>query len=192
MQEGLAGSGPHNAARPVEERELARRTWCAEEGTPVDSPRDPHPQILGHRGKHVDRFRRAIVRTARLLVRRLDDQRGPRDIRNVCLGHTSDRSTPLEPNTVIGRDHEHGVVVGAHCFESCHHLPDEGIRRLDLEQVAHAREICHLLVGPVLTVQPVGVARKDCVVLSRRQVVPREMREEDVQEIERRLRTGAE
>ncbi len=155
-------------------------------GGAVLVPRDVDPEHVGDRREDVED--RHVLRhlAARRLARELDEERREGELGEVRLGRRPAAVALAEADPVVGGDDDQGLVPEAGLLELGDQSPELQIGVTKLEQVALPGLLGEVLVPPQLAVPPGCGRARDRAPAAVREVEPRAVGEEHVDEVERR------
>ena len=156
----------------------------------IGGPRQPDAQCGCQRGEDVDGLDIGIHGLALPLARAFEEQWHCRDVDERGLGRLEEREAGPQARAVVRGDDDQRIVVHPRIAQLRHQRADNRIDVLQLQQVPLIANR-----GGPLVVQPALVAEADVAALQREPLArpeqhPRMMREQHVQEIERRSIAG--
>ena len=142
----------------------------------------------GDRREDVDRLHERVVDAPELLSGKLHEQRLERDVDEVAARDVPARRPRAEAHAVIGRDDDERPVVEARRAQAPQDEPEGVVGVTELEKEALLGLLREPVVVPPGSVRRTGDdANVTAVALARREVEPRHVWQQRVDEVERRL-----
>ena len=154
-------------------------------------PGDLHPEHAGDRRQDVQRLHVPVHNAPPVLARKLHEQRRERKLREVRPGRAAAQVASAEADAVVCRYDDQRLVPEPRLVQAAQEGAHQPVGEADLEQVPLPGLHRELGIEPALAVAAGRIRRRDSPGMSIREVQPGRVRQEHMDEVERRRpRTG--
>ena len=164
----------------------------AQQRSPVELPGRVDPEHVDDGGDDVRHARAPIVHTSSPLLRELDEERYGRDVADVRLVDGPLVDAGPDRDAFVGGDDEERTVPESGRAQPANDPAELAVGEADLKQMSPVRLVGDArIVHPSLAHEAFGETRR-VIGATRREIPPRRVRQDHVQDVELRLRSGPE